>query len=87
VQRQIHIALLEEGTKVWRPVQAEHLGNDLFRVLGIVPSGEAWQFQPGEVVRCVEQQLSGAQCLVAVARGAAVALTIRSSGPLRVGTV
>ena len=73
MQRQIHVALLEEGTNVWRPAQAEHLANDLFRVLGIVPSGEVWQFQPGEVVRCIEQQLSGAQCLVAVARAPAVA--------------
>ena len=70
MERQIYIALLEEGTRVWRPVQAFELGQNVFRISGEVPIDEVWQFQPGETVRCVEQQLDGVSCLVAVAPGA-----------------
>ena len=73
MQHRIYMALHGEGTSVWRPVQAAHLGDDLFRVLGIVPAGEEWAFQPGEIVHCQEQQLSHGPCLVAVRRAANVA--------------
>jgi hypothetical protein len=69
----IHIALLGEGTEVWRPVQAERIGPDLYFVLGPVPDGEEWAFPPGSLVRCVTRELSGDGgrpeiCQVAVAR-------------------
>jgi hypothetical protein len=50
---QIYVALLDEGTDAWRPVQARDLGNGEFEILGIVPPGERWQFPPGSRVRCV----------------------------------
>jgi hypothetical protein len=49
---QIHIRLLDEAVPVWRPVDAEHVGGDQYRVLGPIPEDEVWEFQPGEVVRC-----------------------------------
>ncbi len=55
---QIYVALLDEGIDVWRPVEAERLGPDVFRVTGAIPDGEVWAFQPGEVVRCQEKKLS-----------------------------
>jgi hypothetical protein len=69
----IHIPLLGEGTKVWRPVQAERLAPDLYLVRGPVPDDEEWAFPPGSVVRCVASDLSGhgghpQTCQVAVAR-------------------
>jgi hypothetical protein len=56
--RPIYVALLGEGTTVWRPVAAEPVGPGAFRLLGPVPPGESWQFQPGEVVRCREYVFS-----------------------------
>jgi hypothetical protein len=64
----VYVALLEEGTDVWRPVVADVAGLGLFRLLGSVPEDESWQFQPGEVVRCAERVLSGGPVLVAVER-------------------
>ena len=52
----IYVELLDEGTKCWRPVSAEHISDDVYRVLDFVPEGEVWSFQPGDVVRCIERQ-------------------------------
>jgi hypothetical protein len=40
-------------------VQAEHLGDDLYRLTGVQPDGEAWPFATGDVVKCKERTLSG----------------------------
>ena len=69
----IFVALLEEGTAVWRPVQAEALGKDLFRIVSRNPDpeDEHWEFSSGEIVRCVRKALHGERAavhLVAVAR-------------------
>jgi hypothetical protein len=55
----IHMPLLDEGTDVWRPVKAERMSDDTFRVLGPVPETEEWAFPPGTIVRCRYQTLSG----------------------------
>ena len=55
---QIFIALLDEGTDVWRPVSANALGGGEFEVLGKVPAGETWQFPPGAKVRCKRKVFS-----------------------------
>ena len=49
----VYVPLLDEGTPVWRPVEAEPLGDDLFRLRpdAVIPTGEVWGFLPGEVVR------------------------------------
>ena len=42
--------LLDEGTKVWRPVQAHWLIGGTFHILGPMPEGEKWAFEAGENV-------------------------------------
>jgi hypothetical protein len=51
----IYMPLLNEGTAVWRPVTAEHLNGDVFRVIGPMPDDEEWAFPPGSVVSCAPQ--------------------------------
>jgi hypothetical protein len=41
----VYVALLDEGTAVWRPIVAESVGAGLFRLFGPVPDGEAWEFE------------------------------------------
>ncbi len=62
----VYVCLLDEGVNVWRPVAAQQVGSNLFRLLGPVPSSESWQFQPGEIVQCEVRSLSEGQALVAV---------------------
>lgn len=52
----IYVALLGEGTDCWRPVPAVRLSSGVYRIVSTKPEGEIWQFQPGDVVRCKEQQ-------------------------------
>jgi hypothetical protein len=54
----VYVELLDEGVDVWRPVQAEHLGGDLYRLTGEQPDGEVWPFAVGDVVRCRVQRLT-----------------------------
>ena len=68
---EIYVYLLDEGTDVWRPVQAEKLGNNLFRIISINPDpdDEKWQFSTGNIVKCEERILSNSnpiKCLVAI---------------------
>jgi len=68
----VYVALLDEGTHVWRPVAAERISGELFRLAGPVPRGERWEYQPGELVQCRERLFSGGERgLVAVERGPA----------------
>jgi hypothetical protein len=62
----IHIALRDEAVDVWRPVEAEREG-DLYRILGPIPDGEAWEFEPGSLVRCETRELADGPALVAIA--------------------
>jgi hypothetical protein len=55
----VHVALLGEGTSVWRPVQARHVQDSVYELTGVVPDGEEWEFQPGQFVECVPQDFSG----------------------------
>ena len=63
----IYVYLLNEGTDVWRPVEAEHVGEDRYKIVSVNadPEDESWQFQGGAIVRCRQQRLSGGECLVA----------------------
>jgi hypothetical protein len=67
----IYVSLLDEGTDVWRPVEAEHVSDNRYRIVSTNsdPDDEHWEFQTGEVVRCELRDLSGEKCLVAVGRG------------------
>ena len=46
----IYMPLLDEGTTVWRPVEAERLPDGSYLIIGEVPDEEQWEFQPGERV-------------------------------------
>ena len=68
---EIYVALLNEGTPVWRPVPGVAMAEDVFRLTPKAqpPDDEEWQFAPGESVRCELRVLSGgAPVLVAVER-------------------
>jgi hypothetical protein len=47
----IYMPLQDEGTLVWRPVEARILG-DCYCVIGSMPNDESWKFSPGTVVKC-----------------------------------
>lgn len=67
--RTIYIRLLEEGTEVWRPTEAEELRDGLFKLLptpNYDPEDEHWEFGPGSVVRGVSRKVEGDAVLVAV---------------------
>ncbi len=53
-QRTLYVAHLDEGTNVWRPVDAEDLRDGLFRIISenSSPEDERWEFEPGSLVRC-----------------------------------
>jgi hypothetical protein len=53
----VYVALLDEGTDCWRPVQAEHMSGDVYRLCGPKHEDEVWEFQPGELVRCKPRRL------------------------------
>jgi hypothetical protein len=56
----IHVYLLEEGTDVWRPVSAEFIRDDIYRITGKpADDTEHWEFATGDIVRCKQQNFSG----------------------------
>ncbi len=64
----IYMPLLNEGTTVWRPVAAERLNRDTFRVAGPMPDDEGGAFAPGSVVTVAPQLFADGQSgIVAVA--------------------
>lgn len=67
--RTIYIRLLEEGTEVLRPTEAEELEGGLLKVLptpNYDPRNEHWEFGPGTVVRGIVREVEGDAVLVAV---------------------
>lgn len=68
----LYIALLDERVASWRPVAAEDLGSGLYRLVGAVPDGEVWEYQPGEIVNARERTFGdGERGLVATRVGRA----------------
>jgi len=67
---QIYIALLDEGVDVWRPVQAERLSGNTYRILNqpYDRSVESWQFEPGDVVLCEMVESSEGRILAATGK-------------------
>jgi hypothetical protein len=58
----IYVYLLDEAVDVWRPASAEHLRDDIYRIVsGPSDDTERWEFGPGDIVRCRDQDFSGAQ--------------------------
>jgi len=68
----IYVALLNEGVDVWRPVQAEHVGNNVYQII-VQPydrSVERWEFEPGTRVICENIQSSEGIIYAAVRKAA-----------------
>ena len=65
---EIYVCLLNEGVDVWRPVQAEHIRDNVYR---ITPQHydrniESWQFEPGDEVVCEMINSSEGRILAAI---------------------
>jgi hypothetical protein len=71
VTETIYVALLDEGTDVWRPVQAKRQQDGSYVIVSQNddPSDEKWQFPYGSVVWCEPRELSGGVRLVAISAG------------------
>lgn len=65
----VFVRLADEGTDVWRPVQAHRLGETTYRIASHpVPDDEAWTFQPGDIVVVERREGEVDQPLIAVAQ-------------------
>lgn len=56
----VYVELLDEGVQVWRPTEAEVLGEGRYRLIAgndYDEGSETWAFVPGTVVRCEELDL------------------------------
>jgi hypothetical protein len=64
---EIFVQLLDEGVDVWRPVQAQHLESNVFRIIDqpYERETEKWRFEPGDEVICEMIDLSDNQILAA----------------------
>ena len=51
---EIFVRLLDENVDVWRPVKAERIASDRFRIVEqpYDRDTERWEFEPGEEVMC-----------------------------------
>jgi hypothetical protein len=61
----IYVHLMNQGITMLRSVKAEHLGRDIYRIVDSMPADEEWKYQPGQIVRCRKQKLSGGKAMVA----------------------
>lgn len=63
----VYVALLNEGTPVWRPTRAVDLGKGLYRLLptdDYDSADEEWEFLPGTIVKCALETREGEKILV-----------------------
>jgi hypothetical protein len=54
VSSDVFVRLLDEGVDVWRPVHAEHLHGDVYRIAlqDYERDTQTWEFEPGANVVC-----------------------------------
>jgi len=67
----IYVKLLNEGTDVWRPIEAQEIGSGIFLILNDFnydPEDEELEFGPGTMVYCDLQLKSSGKVLVAQKR-------------------
>ena len=64
--RTIYIYLPEEMVDVWAPVDAEHIRDDIYRIVDCRGEDEAVEFGKDQLVHCRHRSLSGGDVLVAV---------------------
>ena len=68
----IFVRLLDEGTDVWRPVEAHRVSSATFQLADTpVPPNESWSCAPGEIVVAEARDHGGGPVLMAVARASA----------------
>jgi hypothetical protein len=67
---EIYVRLLGEGVDVWRPVRAEHVGGDVYRILSQPYDREieSWQFEPGDEVATALIEASDGPILAATSK-------------------
>ena len=76
----IFVALLNERVDVWRPVEAQRVSANLFRLAATEPPpDESWEFPPGAIVRCEWRALSDGEAWVAVSLADSGRLTLRDA--------
>jgi len=63
----IYVKMLDEGTDVWRPVVADKVSEDVFRLVGTHDDSEEWEFPTGSLVRVENRKMSSGMSIVAVA--------------------
>ncbi len=65
---EIYVALLDEGTDVWRPVPAHPVGDGIYILLrpdDYDAEDERWEFPPGSVVKCEQRNTRDGPILAA----------------------
>jgi hypothetical protein len=62
----VYVKLLGEAVDVWRPVNAQSLGDGIYRITGSAPEAEEWEFPPVSRVRAEVRALSDGPQLAAV---------------------
>lgn len=69
MEDKIYIQLLGEGTKVYRPVRAIEVEDNIYEIKGddiYDPDDEEWEFIPGTIVFVEKKKLEGEFVLIAV---------------------
>lgn len=69
VRKTIYIQLLNEGSVAYRPVFADKIKDNIYKIDGFEcynPDDEDWEFLPNTYVLAEERNLSGKIVLVAV---------------------
>jgi hypothetical protein len=66
-EHEIFVALLDESVDVWRPVLADRLAEDTYRIAAqpYDRAAEVWEFKPGDIVRCAVRRDGDGPILVA----------------------
>lgn len=67
-EQEVYVQILDEGTRVYRPVQADFVASGIYRIKE-PPSydlDERWEFPPGSMVKCEERTLQDGKYIVAV---------------------
>lgn len=54
----IYLPLLNEATPCWRPVEAQQVEGNSYRISGIKPEDEDWPVATGDIVRCEPRRFS-----------------------------
>lgn len=55
----IYVYLPNEAMDVWAPVDADHMGDDVYRIIDCRGEDQEVQFGKGKFVRCKLKKLSG----------------------------